>query len=180
MFDFSSNFFELFGLPVAFELDAGLLQTRYRDVQRNVHPDRFATATEQEKRIALQYATRVNEAYQTLRQPLSRARYLLELRGVDTTADASVHDAAFLMQQMELREALAEVRSATDPLAEIDAQMRSITGLRKELLEGLAGLFAADDADASGSALDAVRKLQFVDKLLAEAEALEAEIEDNN
>ena len=58
--------------------------------------------------------------------------------------------------------------------------MRSITGLRKELLEGLAGLFAADDADASGSALDAVRKLQFVDKLLAEAEALEAEIEDNN
>lgn len=178
MFDFSSTYFDLFGMPLDFSVDTVQLQSRYREVQRQVHPDRFASATEQEKRMAMQYATRVNEAYRTLRSPLERARYLLALDGVQADTQASVTDAAFLMTQMELREALSEIRDAADPLGELDALTRSIDGLRKALLDELAGLFEQGAAANKEAALQAVQKLQFLDKLVAEAEAIEAELED--
>src|SRR5690554_3050796 len=107
------NHFELFGLPVRFELQADALERAYRDIQARVHPDRFAHAGDAERRASLQWTTRVNEAFRTLRHPVTRARHILELNGVDVafeTNTAMPQD--FLMQQMELREALEEAKDA--------------------------------------------------------------------
>ena len=102
--DFSRNHFELLGLPVAFALDPARLESGYRELQGAVHPDRFAAASDAERRIAMQWATHANEAYRTLRDPLERARYLLRLRGFDTEEETNTSmPPDFLMQQMEWR-----------------------------------------------------------------------------
>ena len=105
--NFNQDFFALFNLPRRFALDRSALDTAYRQIQGEVHPDRFAARPDAERRLALQWATQVNEAYQTLRQPLARARYLLSLSGVDTAEDSNTAmPAEFLMLQMEWREAI--------------------------------------------------------------------------
>lgn len=130
MFDFSKNYFELFGLPVGFRLDTAQLAARYRELQKVVHPDRFAAADAGSQRLSLQGATLVNEAFATLKDPLKRAQYLLALRGVEQDPQKStLNDPAFLMQQMELREALAAVSSAQDPRARLDALLDEIGGI---------------------------------------------------
>ncbi|MCK5092236.1 MAG: Fe-S protein assembly co-chaperone HscB, partial [Gammaproteobacteria bacterium] len=119
-FDLSSNYFEIFELPISFTIDLTLLVQRFRDLQQVVHPDRFASASDQERRISMQQSTRLNEAYQVLKDPLSRARYLLELNGIQWEDEQStVSDTEFLMEQMELREVLSEVRGKRDPLMEV-------------------------------------------------------------
>lgn len=179
MFDFSQNYFELFGLPAGFLLDAGALSERYREVQKVVHPDRFASAGEAEQRIALQQATRVNEAFQTLRDPLKRAIYLLEINGVDTNQEtATTRDGAFLMQQMELREALAEVRDRDEPQAALDKLMKQIAQLINAQVAQLAVQFEAGTPEQLEAARESVSKMQFLNKLHSEAEALEAELEE--
>ena len=112
------NYFELFQLPCALEVDARQLTERYRTLQRELHPDRFAAAGSQEKRLAAQAAAHVNQAYRTLSDRHERATYLLQLQGVvvDDEKDTST-DAEFLMQQMELREGLEEL----DGLPEVEA-----------------------------------------------------------
>ena len=92
----SLDYFALFGLPCAFEIDAALLADRYRGLQQNVHPDRHVGATDHEQRLAMQYTTFVNEAYTTLKSPLSRAIYLLELAGSRIEENPSL-DPGFLM-----------------------------------------------------------------------------------
>src|SRR5580765_3338341 len=79
----NQNHFELFGLPVSFAVDTAALEARYHELQREVHPDRFAAASGAERRLSMQLATRVNEAYRTLKSPLKRAVYILQSRGVD-------------------------------------------------------------------------------------------------
>ena len=79
--DLSTTHFELFGLPLSFDVDMGQLDSRYRELQRTVHPDRFANASDQERRISMQQATQINEGYQVLKDSLRRGRYLLELCG---------------------------------------------------------------------------------------------------
>ena len=97
------NHFDLFALPAAFSVDLGALDAAYRDVQGQVHPDRFVNATDAEKRVAMQWATRANEAYQTLKNPQKRAQYLCELHGVDLKTESNTAmPAAFLMQQMDM------------------------------------------------------------------------------
>src|SRR5216684_72969 len=81
---FMQNHFELLGLPITYSVDPARLEQGYRDLQSRVHPDRFASGSDAERRVAMQWATRANEAYRTLRQPLERARYLLHLKGFDT------------------------------------------------------------------------------------------------
>ena len=121
MFDLSQNHFQLFGLPVSFALDTEMLAERYRILRQTVHPDLFATAGDREKRLALQASTLVNEAYQTLRDPLARASYLLLVRGASLGDDQqTTQDMAFLMEQMELREALAAARQAPEPYVIIE------------------------------------------------------------
>ncbi|MGD8936145.1 MAG: Fe-S protein assembly co-chaperone HscB, partial [Thiogranum sp.] len=103
----TQNYFQLFSLPERYRLERAELDARYRDLQRRVHPDRFASAGDQERRASMQQAAQINEAFETLKDPLRRGRYLLELRGVPVEErQGSHHDPEFLMQQIELREAL--------------------------------------------------------------------------
>src|ERR671923_2070275 len=118
--------FELFGLPARFVVDGEALERSYREIQSRVHPDRFAHAGDAERRASLQWTTRVNEAYRALKNPVQRASHLLELQGVDVgfeTNTAMPPD--FLMEQMELREALEEATGAKD-LGALDALQKRI------------------------------------------------------
>ncbi|MDZ4262005.1 MAG: Fe-S protein assembly co-chaperone HscB, partial [Pseudomonadota bacterium] len=109
--DFHQNYFELFGLPVSYDLDDNALTERYRDLQKVFHPDHFASASDQERRLSLQQAAQINSAYDTLRDPLARARYLLTLQGLEYNDESStIRDMEFLEEQMELRERLADIR----------------------------------------------------------------------
>lgn len=155
------NHFELFGLPAQFTVDPAALDAAYREVQGRVHPDRFVNATDAEKRVAMQWATRANEAYQTLKNPQKRAQYLIELNGVDLQTESNTAmPMAFLMQQMEWREALGDARAARDAAAldELDAQVR---GERKRML---AQVGAEIDAGEFRQAAEGVRALMFLDK----------------
>ncbi len=160
--EFARNHFELLGLPVLFALDPARLEQRYRELQTRVHPDRFAAGSEAERRVAMQWATRANEAYRTLRDPLSRARYLLHLKGYDTDEESNTSmPADFLMQQMEWREAVAEASAGKD--ASALARLRGdIAGERAAMLRQLA--HALDEAEY-GAACALVRKLRFLEKL---------------
>jgi molecular chaperone HscB len=155
------NHFELFNLPQRFAVDTAALDAAYRDVQSRVHPDKFVNATDAEKRVAMQWATRANEAYQTLKNPQKRAQYLVELHGEDLQTESNTAmPMAFLMQQMEWREELAEARAGKDAdlLDKLDAQLRAA---RKEQLQAIEAQL--DGADWHGAA-QGVRALMFLEK----------------
>ncbi len=164
--------FELFGLPSAFAVEADALERSYREIQSRVHPDRFAHAGDAERRASLQWTTRVNEAYRTLKDPVQRAKHLLELHGVDVAFETNTAmPPDFLMQQMKLRESLEE---AKDPAA-LD-QMRNILRQDKAKLETQIAEAIDSKKDYAGAA-GLVRKLQFLDKLDREIDAAYEEIE---
>jgi molecular chaperone HscB len=155
------NHYQLFNLPQQFAIDAAALDSAYRDVQSRVHPDRYVNASDAEKRVAMQWATRANEAYQTLKNPQLRARYLCELHGVDLQTESNTSmPPAFLMQQMEWREALEDARAQKDigELEQLDGQLR---GARKAQLQEIAGRLDAGDYHA---AAQGVRALMFLEK----------------
>lgn len=164
--DFNADHFALFGMSPAFRVDATMLDKRFLEMQARVHPDRFAAAGEKERRLSLQWATRVNEAYQTLRNPLARARYLLELSGqaIDQESNSAMSP-EFLMEQMEWREAVAEARQGkqVSELEQLHQRVKQDMGKRYEQLAGL-----LDDRRDSATAADRVRRLMFLEKLLAE------------
>ena len=115
------NHFELFQLEPGFDVDLAQLESAYREIQARVHPDRFVNAGSTEQRIAMQWATRANEAYQTLKNPLKRASYLCELNGVALQAESNTAmPAEFLMQQMEWREELEQARDQPEVLLELE------------------------------------------------------------
>ena len=177
--DLSNTHFELFGLPESFEVDAGQLDSRYRELQRAVHPDRFASASDQERRISMQQATQINEGYQVLKDPLLRGRYLLELDGYRFDDEHhTTSDAAFLMEQMELRELLGEVREADDAFAALGEIMDRIDADAAALVTVLQRLFTGATADAHAEIADVLTKLQFFRKLQQEALELEVTLED--
>lgn len=155
--------FELFGLPPAFALDAERLERAYRDIQSQVHPDRFAHAGDAERRASLQWTTRVNEAFRVLRNPVARAKHLLELQGVDVAFETNTAmPPEFLMQQMELRESLEEAKAGKDfsVLESLKKGLRS----DKSRLEGQIG-DAIDVRNDYAGAAELVRKLMFLDKM---------------
>jgi len=179
MLDFSKNYFELFGLPVSYVVDAGQLAERYRELQRSVHPDRFANASEQERRLSMQGAVRINEAHQALKDPVLRARYLLSLHGIDMDAQQeTTHDAAFLMEQMMLREELESLGSKDDPYAAISHFMAGVDDRIKALAEEMAGQFAEASPEQLAAARENLLKMQFLKKLYSDAESLEAELDE--
>ncbi|MEW6676348.1 MAG: Fe-S protein assembly co-chaperone HscB [Pseudomonadota bacterium] len=164
--DFSKNHFELFGLPVAFGVDAGRLDQAYRDIQAEIHPDRFANAGEAEKRLSMQWTTRVNEAYQSLKKPFERARYLLLLQGIDAMDPKNTAMAPdFIMQQMEWRETLADASQARDMNA-LQTLERDMRAYAKALLAELERCI--DSEKNYPQASETLRKLRFMDKLLEE------------
>jgi len=148
------------------------LERAYRDIQSHIHPDRHAHAGDAERRASMQWSTRVNEAYRTLKSPVQRAKYLLELNGVDVALETNTQmPAEFLTQQLELREALAEAKGA-GALDRLHDEVRQETRM---LEHGLADLIDArrDFAAAAGQ----VRKLMFLHKLAEEIERAYEEIE---
>jgi len=162
------NHFELLGLPLAYAVDPSRLESGYRQLQTQVHPDRFAAATGAERRVAMQWATRANEAYRTLRDPVDRARYLLGLRGFDTGEESNTAmPPDFLMQQMEWREAVAEARARTDA-ARLSSLRKDIAAERAEMLRQLERAIDRDANYDAGCSL--VRKLRFLEKLDSEIE----------
>jgi molecular chaperone HscB len=169
------DFYELFGLPVGFDVDTGDLSLRYRDLQRRVHPDRHATATAEERRLAMQFTTLVNEAYQTLRDPVRRGRYLLEREGLATDGETDTAMApAFLMEQMELREELEETRHDEKPAERLAGLAREV-GRRMQDKIGEFRSFYAQGPAARAQAKNTVRELQFLEKLQKEIGSLEEE-----
>ena len=176
--DLSSTHFELFDLPQSFVVDRAQLDSRYRELQRTTHPDRFVNAGDQERRLSMQQAARVNEGYQVLKDPLLRGRYLLELTGYAfSDAHHTTSDAAFLMEQMGLREALGEVRAADEPLAVLAAFLDRVAADFDSLTEELRQQLDADDFDQDAVA-DTLMKMQFFRRLDEEAQELEAALED--
>ena len=173
----TQNYFELFSLPQQYVLERSDLDTRYRELQRTVHPDRYASAGDQERRLSMQQATHINEAYQVLKDPLRRGRYLLELRGHAIDNQQATHqDPEFLMQQIELREALAEIRRQDDPLQALDRLAREIQEQYRALESELAQ--ALDAGEEIEQAVTLVLKMQYFMRLQNEAQELEADLED--
>lgn len=168
------TYFELFGLPERFDIDAAELASRYRELQRRFHPDRFAAASESDRRRSVQMTAEINAAYQALRDPVARGRYLLELRGVAMHADTDTRmEPAFLMQQMELREALAETRAVADRSARLARLQRQVEELMEQKVAALRRHLAAGGGDGNAAARNAVREMQFLQKLTREIEELE-------
>jgi len=171
----SSSHFELFGLQPAFKLDNEALERAYREIQSRVHPDRFAHAGDAERRASLQWTTRVNEAYRTLRSAVERASHILALHGVDVAFETNTAmPADFLMQQMELRETL-EHATETKNASALEALQQRLDAEQKTLEDRL-GERIDNKKDYKGAA-DLVRELQFLHKLEAEIDAAYEEIE---
>lgn len=169
------NHFELFGLSAAFGLETEALEHSYREIQSRVHPDRFAHAGDAERRASLQWTTRVNEAYRTLKDPVQRAKHLLELHGVDVAFETNTAmPPDFLMQQMELREALESATVAKDA-SRLDALRAELTQSRRALEEHVGQ--AIDARKDYRGAAELVRKLQFLDKLDSEIDSAYASVE---
>lgn len=165
--DFNQDHFTLFGLPRRYSLDRSELERLYHEVQARVHPDKHAHLGDSERRLAMQWATRVNEAYRTLRQPLSRAQYLLALAGIEVEKERSM-PAGFLMEQMEWREAVAEAGEA-GAVSELEDMHRRLKLEMAEQYQRLqAQLDAAPGEEANRIAAEIVRQLMFQEKLLAE------------
>ena len=157
--------FELFGLPARYALDTGALEARWRELQREVHPDRFSSASQAEQRASMQLATRVNEAYQVLRSPVKRAEYLLELNGVDPQFETNTSmPQEFLLEQLDLRDALADASRAGD-----SAALARIAARLKTERDTLLGKVAAQlDRKAWTPAAATLRQLMFFERLREE------------
>ena len=169
----NQNHFELFGLPARFAVDAAALEARYHELQREVHPDRFAAAGDAERRVSMQLATRVNEAYQTLKSPLRRAVYILKLRGVDPAFETNTAmPAGFLMEQMSWRERIEAGSEEPDALLRLRAGLREEAGKIFEQLHG-----QLDEGRDDEAASQMVRALMFYEKLDEEIEDKLAELE---
>lgn len=171
--DFTQNYFELFALPEAYELDVPALERAYRNLLREVHPDRFAGASDAEQRVAAQWATRANEGYRTLKSPLSRGRYFLRINGIDTEEESNTAmPLDFLHQQMEWREAVVDAKSRSDSV-QLDTLAAQRISEEKILFEQL-----RQQLSTSATLIAArvtVRKLRFLEKLGEEIDdALEA------
>lgn len=165
------NYFELFGLPTQFHLDGSLLSSQFRELQKRFHPDNFATASERDRLMSVQKTAEINDANQVLKNPISRAEYLLSLNEVELRGEQqTLQDPMFLMEQMELREELEAISESADPesaLFDFDSKIdkmfkQHIAQVEQELNDKL-----------WDTAADTVRKLKFIAKLKNEIERVE-------
>lgn len=155
------NFFELFSLPQSYQVDEELLRERYRAMQRVVHPDRHAQGSAQERRLAIQRSGLINEAYQTLCEPLARARHLMECAGVEVDKEFTTDDQTMLTQQLSLQERLAELSAENNKAGMTEMQTEI-----EQQWQKLQGDFAGSMADTNTeSALAHYHQLQFLRRL---------------
>jgi len=168
------NYFQLFNIEASFDVDLQLLSSSYQTLQKTVHPDKFAHSSEQDQRIAVQKSAQINDAYQTLKNPLQRAAYMLVERGVDMPNEQhSFQDTSFLMRQMELREMLEDVRHSGDVDAALLEVQKVLSTEYLELSQQMIVQISENNAASNSAACDNLRKLKFYQKLNVEVDRLE-------
>jgi molecular chaperone HscB len=161
-----SSDFELFGLPERFEQDRTAIDARWKQLQREAHPDRFAAQGPAAQRVAMQWSVRINEAYQRLKEPGKRAAYLCELRGAPIEAENNTAmPAQFLLEQMEWREALDDAHGQND----LDALDEQLSRARNEAMQRIGKLL--DEEGDARSAAQQVRALMFIERFGRDVEA---------
>ncbi len=174
--DLTQNYFELFGLPIQFNVDLAALSTAFHQLQSQWHPDRFANGSDEERRISMQNTSFINEAHDTLKSPRLRSRYLLEQAGVSFSDEVETSkDPLFLMQQMELRESIDDVVDADEPLDELDKIRKDVKSQVQQLEDEFQKYFAANELD---KAKDIVLKMRFMERIFGEIRRLEEKLED--
>ena len=172
----SNNFFEIFSLPLGWEVDIEQLDVKFRALQKALHPDRYANKNDFEKRLAVQTSATINQAYETIKHPLTRAQYLLDLEGLDADQESHItSDGQFLMDQMLLREALSEIRgseNAKEALVSLSIEaQQTAAAIQQE--------FASHYQNkAFQQAFESLAKMQFAIKFVDDINELEAELED--
>jgi len=174
------NYFQLFNIEATFDIDLQNLSSIYQALQKAVHPDKFAHASEQEQRIAVQKSAHINDAYQTLKNPLQRAEYILIQRGVDMPNEQNTFgDTSFLMRQMELREMLEDVKFASDIDAALFEVQRVLSTEYQQLSSSMQVQISENNSASNDAACDNLRKLKFYQKLNIEVDRLEDSLFEN-
>ena len=174
--DFSKNYFDLFGLAEKFDIDNAQLVSRFQELQKQLHPDKYASKPDAERRWSMQAASFVNEAYQTLGDDLKRAIYLLGLHGVSIDEETDTQmSPMFLMEQMEYREALEMAPDASDPYQALDAVRKN---LKSATSDQLAAFENACNQQSWSEARTSVRQWQFLDKLKQEVRSAEERLDE--
>ena len=175
----AENYFALFGLPEDYGLDVALLADKYRLLQRNTHPDRFAGASKQEQLLSAQYAAVVNDAYESLKSPVKRAIYMLKLKGLNLDEQRSANMSPdFLMRQIELREELEGVKDQEDSEAALEKLNDNLQGQLSGFEQAFAASINCRADDSLNNAVQTVNKMQFIVKMLKDVERLEDELLD--
>ncbi len=175
--DLTRNYFELFSFAESFVIDQDQLAEKYRALQSELHPDRFANASDQERRISVQTTAYVNEAYTTLKSDLKRSHYLLKLSDIEFNADTETSsDAEFLMQTMELHEQVENASGAENPLDALDALSKQLKQQQQQLVSQLSAQFENNELDA---AKETALKLQFYERLTNQVRKKQEQHEEN-
>lgn len=145
-------------------------------LQKEVHPDKYTGATDQEKRLSMQQTSWINEAQATLKDPVARATYLLKLKGVDINLEnETTMDAGFLMQQLEVRERLENIKQENDPLDSLEQMSKELKSASDDMMKSFAQAYEAGEIDESR---EWIRKLQFMQKAIKQINTLSADLED--
>lgn len=175
--DLTRNYFELFGFAENFLINQEQLAEKYRSFQSELHPDRYANASDQERRISVQTTAYINEAYTTLKSDLKRSHYLLKLSDIEFNADTETSsDGEFLVQTMELHEQVEEVGSAENPLDALDALSKQLKQQQQQLVSQFSTQFKDGELDA---AKETALKLQFYERLTNQVRKKQEQCEEN-
>ncbi len=175
--DLTKNYFELFSLNTTFDLDLDDLESRFRKLQKEFHPDRFVSVSEQERRIAMQLTAQINEAYQTLIKPLSRGSYMLKLNDINVNDEKDTKmDASFLMEQMELREQLDEMKNKNGQQEKIEDLASTIKSGQTKRINELQKCFETGTDESLSHARNLIREMQFFEKMASQLEELDDEL----
>ncbi|MDH5355084.1 MAG: Fe-S protein assembly co-chaperone HscB [Gammaproteobacteria bacterium] len=176
MLDFKQNYFQLFGLSAEFHVDKDLLKAKQQALLAEFHPDLFVNASEQDRRLSVQQASHVNEAYQTLLNPVKRARYLLKIKGLELNDETeTTSDTGFLMEQLELREQLDECRSNQDPIACCEEISGKLKSRAQQFADEFVTKFSTEQYEA---ARQVSRKMQFIYRIQEQVLDFQFQLED--
>lgn len=173
--DLSQTYFELFGINPVFDIDHSRLHAAQQRLQATYHPDRYVSASEHDKRVSVQVASWVNQAYETLQDPVKRSRYLLEISGADIPDDSTTtSDTEFLMEQIELREQVESCRHGEDGLQRSYQIETQLAHRADELAREFTAHFTAAELD---KAVASSRKMQFLQRIQQQLSELQFELE---
>lgn len=174
------NYFQIFAFEDSFSIDLAKLSQVYQSLQKTVHPDRFAHASSQEQLIAVKKSTLINDAYQTLKDPIKRADYMLTLRNIERPSEqASFSDNHFLMHQMELHEQLEDVKHANDVDDAIERMNNVLSSEFNALFEQMTAQIHDNSSASNTAACENLRKLKFYKKLQVDLDRLEDSLLDD-